>query len=148
MIILAAVDNANGLLFNHRRVTRDRVLRRKILAITWKSVLWMDDYSAGQFQNDIQGGEDAGESGALPDIRTSEHFLDEAQDGDFCFVEDRLLMPYKDKIESFYLFHWNRDYPSDFKLDFVPQEQGFHLAGTEDFPGYSHDDITMEVWEK
>lgn len=34
VIVLVAVDNSNGLLFNHRRVSRDRVLREKIVSIS------------------------------------------------------------------------------------------------------------------
>lgn len=139
MNIMAAVDNAGGMLFNRRRVSMDRVLREKIMEISAGASLWMDEYSARQFRE---------EENAEGKICISEDFLDEAGENDFCFVEDRALLPYAEKIKKFYLFHWNRDYPSDFKLDFVPDEQGFHLCSTEDFQGYSHDAITMEVWEK
>lgn len=158
MIILAVVDNAGGMLFNRRRVSMDRALRGKILELAAGAVLWMDGYSSKQFREEMSEMQQEemsaarleadGRSGCGQKIHVSENFLDEAGDGDFCFVEDRTLMPYAEKIEKFYLFHWNRDYPSDFKLDFVPGEQGFSLADTQDFQGYSHDDITMEVWDR
>lgn len=140
MNIMAAVDNAGGMLFNRRRVSMDRVLRKKVLEISADTILWMDEYSARQFREEMEDTEQK--------ICVSENFLDEAETDDFCFVEDRALLPLADKIGKFYLFHWNRDYPSDFRLDFLPKEHGFHLTGTEDFQGYSHDDITLEVWEK
>lgn len=137
MIIMAAIDNAGGMLFNHRRVSMDRVLREKIVEISGGSVLRMDGYSARQFRE-----------GLPPNAVVSETFLDEAGDGDFCFVEDRETAAYRDKIEKICLFKWNRDYPSDFKFDICPEQEGMRLAETEDFPGYSHDDITMEVWNR
>lgn len=139
MNIMAAVDNAGGMLFNRRRVSMDRVLREKVLEISADSILWMDEYSERQFREEEKTGKD---------ICVSEAFLDEAGADDFCFVEDRALLPYAEKIGKFYLFHWNRDYPSDFRLDFLPEEHGFHVISTEDFQGHSHDDITLEVWEK
>lgn len=136
MIILIAVDDDNGLMFNHRRQSMDRVLRERIVQISKDSVLWMDAYTAKQFNT-------------LPEnARVSEDFLTEAGEGEFCFVEDHHLEEVSDRIESMYLFHWNRRYPSDFKLDFLPDEHEFRLASVEDFAGYSHDDITMQIWER
>lgn len=121
-------------MFNHRRQSMDRVLREKIVKISGGSVLWMNAYTAQQFDS-------------LPEnARVSEEFLEKAGKGEFCFVEDQHIEEVSDRIESMYLFHWNRRYPSDFKLDFLPSEHGFHLTSVEDFAGYSHDDITMENW--
>lgn len=136
MLIFCAVDDDNGLMFNHRRQSMDRVLRERIVKIARKGVLWMDSYSARQFD-------------PLPvNAHVSEEFLVKAGAGEFCFVEDRHLSGVSDRIEAVYLFHWNRRYPSDFKLDFIPAEHGFYRTFAEDFAGYSHDDITMELWEK
>ena len=49
MIIIAAVDDRNGMMFNHRRQSQDKVLREKILSLTAGKLLWMDHYSAKQF---------------------------------------------------------------------------------------------------
>lgn len=136
MIIITAVENRGGMLFNHRRVSRDKALRERITSLSALSSLWMNSFSARQF---IEG---------LPaNARISETFLDEAGESDFCFVEDKNLLPYADHIEAVYLFQWNRDYPSDFKLDFIPSEHGFQLTGAEDFAGTSHEKISVEVWE-
>ena len=37
MIIIAAVDDRNGMMFNHRRQSQDKVLREKILSLTLAS---------------------------------------------------------------------------------------------------------------
>lgn len=140
MIIIAAVDNSYGLMFNHRRQSTDRVLRAKILEAGNENkarTLWMNAYSAGQFTE-----------GLPENVRVDESFLDKAEKGDYCFVENRPIKPYADRIEGICLFKWNRDYPSDFKLDYVPAEYGFHMTASEEFPGYSHQKITLEVWTK
>ena len=65
-----------------------------------------------------------------------------------CFVENvsvRELLKTADKIV---FYRWNRKYPSDFKVDFKPDECGFKLSSTSDFAGKSHDKITKEVWIK
>ena len=50
MIIIACVDQRNGMLFNRRRQSQDRVLRQHILEETADSQLWMNPYSARQFR--------------------------------------------------------------------------------------------------
>ena len=136
MNIICIVDNHNGLMFNHRRLSRDRKVSEKILEISQYTLLRMSPYSEELFD-------------PLPDhVLVSDTFLNEAQPGDICFVEDRPLLPYESQIDTFYLFHWNRLYPSDQKLDFIPSEHHFSLRKTEDFTGSSHDDITLEIWQR
>ena len=50
-------------------------------------------------------------------INLSEDFLKNAKSGDFCFVENKNLKDFEDKIEKIYVFQWNRDYPADFFFD-------------------------------
>ena len=49
MIWIAIVDNSMGMLFNHRRQSRDRVLVQRILEITRGHALWMNAYTAAAF---------------------------------------------------------------------------------------------------
>ncbi|MGN0363190.1 MAG: hypothetical protein ACI4ET_10155, partial [Bilifractor sp.] len=96
--------------------------------------LWMTEYTAGQFS-------------PLPvNARISPHPLDEAQAGDFCFVEGEPLLPYKGKIDGMVRILWNRRYPADVFLDVRPEECALVLQSAEEFPGYSHDKITVEIW--
>lgn len=136
MNVIVAVDDVYGMMFHHRRLSRDRLLNQKILDISCHTTLRMSSYSASMFPD-------------LPDnVCVSDDFLDEAETGDICFVEDRSLLPYAGKIDTMYLFFWNRHYPSDFKLDYIPAEHPMTLQHTEDFKGYSHPDIRLEIWQK
>ena len=64
MILIVCVDDHNGMMFNHRRQSQDRVLRADVLELTVGKVLWMNAYSRKQFT----------ESGA-DEIRVNETFL-------------------------------------------------------------------------
>lgn len=136
MILIAAVDDSGGMMFNNRRQSRDRVLRERILALTGGGVLWMSRYSCGQFA-DMEN---------INHIRTDDAFFDKAATGEYCFAEDISPAPYSERIEKIILFKWNRRYPADmyFGIDLSAPE--WSLVGTEDFSGSSHEKITMEVY--
>lgn len=129
MKIIAAVDDRFGMFFNHRRLSRDRAVTEKVKEIVGDGKLWIHPYSLDLF----------------PDACAAEDFLDRAGEDDFCFVENRSLQTYSDQITEIYLFFWNRKYPSDLKFD-LPLEP-FWCEKYTDFPGYSHDNITLEAQE-
>ncbi|MCD8368835.1 MAG: ribonuclease Z [Clostridiales bacterium] len=134
MIILVCVDDAGGMLFNHRRQSRDRVVQNDMLELAAGSRLWMNSYSVGQFPED-----------AVPEIRVSDDFLEEARAGEYCFVEDADLSACRVRMEQVILYRWNRRYPADVYLDPTLLE-GFVLTETSEFPGFSHEKITRECW--
>lgn len=82
MILIACVDDRGGIAFNHRRQSSDSVVRDRILDLTAGSRLWMNEYSAKQFDVD-----------AMPQINISGEFLNEAVPGDYCLVEDVSVPP-------------------------------------------------------
>lgn len=135
MIIIACIDTNNGMLFNHRRQSRDRILIQHIVEITDGRKIWMNSYSAGLFSN-VEADK----------IIADSDFLDKAGAGDYCFVENESIVPYEDKIEKIILYKWNRHYPADswFTLDLT----SWNLTESEDFSGSSHEKITMEVYKK
>ncbi len=141
MIIMAAVDNQKGMMFNRRRQSQDRLLREKILEISSGSSLWMNAYSYTQFSD---GPTECPVSGR---IIVDEDFLEKAGEGDYCFVEDTPVAPYFDRIERVILFQWNRDYPADQYFDLDLQDGLWQLTDLREFPGYSHEVITMEVYD-
>ena len=49
MILIVAVDDRNGMTFNHRRQSQDKRLRERILSMTKNGKLWMNAYSYKQF---------------------------------------------------------------------------------------------------
>ena len=85
-----------------------------------------------------------GEQGLL---LVAEDFLDRAQAGDFCFVEDRSPAPWLDRLEEVRLYRWGRVYPADVWLG-LDLADGWALVSREQFPGWSHDTITKEVYRR
>ena len=138
MYIITAVDDGGGMLFNHRRQSRDRIMNEKILSITKGHLLWMNKYSYALFEPLAADG----------DIWVDDDFLSQAGKGDYCFVEDNHVQSYMDKIEGIFLFRWNRRYPGDFFIDLDFKDPVWKLAYTEEFEGSSQDKITMEVYKK
>ena len=122
------------MLFNHRRLSRDRRVCEKILDYSNEKELWMNAYSRKLFTDltDINS------------IQVDEEFLDKSQS--ICFVENQDITPYLPKIDTLVLFQWNRDYPADFF--FTVDLSQWNLFSTEDFEGTSHEKITMEVYKK
>ena len=131
MQVIITVENRNGMLFNHRRVSRDQKISERILAYCKEKRLWMNAYSAKLFENN-------------PQIRVSETFL--KQKDAICFVEDQDVTPYLPEIDTIILFHWNRDYPADFF--FTVDLSEWNRIHQEEFAGKSHEKITMEVYKK
>ena len=130
MKIIVCVDNQNGMMFNHRRQSQDRVLRKRILELTGGKKLWMNAYSQKQF---LQGNmpkeqEQSGQLGQSGQIQADETFLD--------------VVPYESRIEEVILCHWNRDYPAD--MYFKMALGSWKLAETQEYAGSSHEKITEE----
>lgn len=136
MKIIVVVDDENGMMFNHRRQSQDSILRKKILDISKKSVLWMNDYSYKQF------------SDTTDKISVSDTFLSDAKNGEYCFVENCSILEYAPEIEEMIVFRWNRRYPGDMYLDFLPENNNMLCTKEEEFRGNSHERISMGVWVK
>lgn len=131
MTLVACVDDKLGLQFNHRRQSQDRVLREKLLSMV-DSRLFMNPYSGKMF-------------GVHEKIVISEDYLSNVGTDDWAFVEDDAYVLYADKIEKIVLFRWNRDYPRDLCFTFPGQ---WKLTHQEDFSGSSHENITMEMYQR
>ena len=111
-------------MFNKRRQSKDRVVVEKVKEIIGGDALYVSEYSSNLFEN-------ATICETLTNI-----------DG-FAFIENPMDLN-EEKIEKLYIFKWNRHYPSDkkFNLDLTK----FELVSTEDFAGYSHENITLETY--
>lgn len=133
MKVIVVLDDKNGMMFNGRRQSRDRVLRERIREIAGDGRLCMNSYTARQFNSETEEG-----------IYISESFLDEAESSDYCFVENEALRPYEDRISELFIFKWNREYPGDQFFDIDLENSGWILAETDEFEGYSHEEITLE----
>lgn len=131
MIVIICVDDKNGMLFNHRRQSKDKELRKFILRKTNGKRIWMNSYSMKQFEEEGYG-----------NITVDEKFLQKAESGDYCFVEDIDVEPYIDYIDELILIRWNRVYPADFYFKIDMGE--WNLVNKEEFIGSSHERITWE----
>ena len=49
--VILTLENRNGMLFNHRRLSRDKKVCEKILNYSKKKELWMNEYSKKLFAN-------------------------------------------------------------------------------------------------
>ncbi|MEE8886899.1 MAG: ribonuclease Z [Eubacteriales bacterium] len=152
MKIAAVIEDRGGMMFNHRRLSRDRALNQRIeyLAdqLTGGGRLWVAPYSAELFQEAVTANNSSGVvvDSDFPKVVVDEDFLEKAGENDFCFVEDRPLKPYASRISELYLFHWNRRYPADLYFD-LPLD-GYRLVSQEEFAGYSHEKISEEHYKK
>lgn len=130
MNVIICVDNCNGVAFNHRRQSRDKVLCQKLIE-RYKKIK-VAPYSEPLF---VQGG-----------ICVVDDPLESTGAGEYCFIEKQTLAGYEDRIDELILCKWNRDYPSDISLEI--DLSGWRMISTEEFAGSSHEKITLEVWKK
>ena len=131
MILVVCIDDRGGMLFNRRRQSQDRLLRQDLLREAEGRPLWMNAYTAGQFDP------------APENIRVAEDFPARAGEGEFCFFENVNPAPWLEKAEKIILYRWNRHYPAD---RWFPQPlPGWTVRRTEEFAGASHENITKEI---
>lgn len=135
MKVLVCCEKSNGILFNNRRVSQDRVVSERIVELTKSSKLWMDSYSYTLF-----------EKLNASNINLAENTLAEAADNEYCFVEKQEILPYEKWISEIIVFRWERDYPFDKELEV--DLSAWKLKLSEEFTGNSHEKITMEVYER
>lgn len=135
MRLIVCVDDRGGMLFNGRRLSSDRVVTERIKTLCGGGRLLVTPYSCRLFP------------------RTDNVFccirpLQEASGEDTCFVEDRDVRPALAQAAEVVLFHWNRAYPADLHFPMDALCGPWQLTHREEFPGHSHERITMEVYRK
>lgn len=131
MKVLVFLDDAKGMMFNHRRQSQDRILRDRIQEICTGHTIWMNRYSYKLY-------------GEVGNSKVDEAFLEKAEADDFCIVETAYLKKVEEKIERLIVFWWNRKYPADLYLDLDLYD--WRLEETKEFAGFSHDKITEEIY--
>ena len=129
MHLIVCVEEKDGMHFCGRRLSFDRQVTAHIIQVTNGSKLWMNRYSSGLFPD--------------REICVAEDFLKKAGPGEYCFLENLPVPADTEKIESVLIYHWNRRYPSTAKFS-RKVLNGKELVETVEFPGYSHEKITME----
>ena len=86
MTVIVCLDNANGMMFNHRRQSRDANVVKDILKTINGASLLIAPYSESLF------------SQAECSVSISESFLADADAKDYCFVENTSVAEFKEKI--------------------------------------------------
>lgn len=135
MKVALCLDDRGGMMFNHRRQSRDRRVMEDLASCS-EGRLWCSPYSEKLLR----------EAGL--DCVASETFLARASEGETCFLEDRPLGDAWGRVGTLVIYRWNRHYPADLYLDGDPATRGFRLTETTEFEGYSHEKITKEVWKR
>lgn len=128
MNIIICIGQKKELLFNKRRVSRDREIIKRIIQLT-NEPIYMTEYSAKLF-TEYQS-----------NIIITANPLEDTPRGRYCFIEQDIDIQ-RDEIEQIVVFCWNKRYPADTYLTFPLAD--LKLIDTEEFAGYSHERITKE----
>lgn len=135
MILIACVDNNNGMLFNNRRQSRDRKLTQNIIDLVADQKLWVNNFS-----KDIFGEEKP------TNLIIDDDFINKIKKEDYCFIEDISTKEIENKADKIVIYNWNRNYPADkyFEINL----DSWVLESETDFIGNSHEKITQKIYVK
>lgn len=134
MEVIVCLDDHNGMLFNHRRQSRDQAVITDIWKESKGRNLWIGSFSSILFTEYME-----------TTIMVSDTPLGFAQRGDICFIENLNLMPYEQNIEKIIVYRWNRRYPADIHLD-IDLKNNWKMTFQTEFAGHSHKKITKEIY--
>lgn len=129
MKIIVCLDDNNGMLFNNRRQSRDRVVVEDIISDLNGKKLLVSPFSESLFKdcNDA--------------IVVDVDFLKNADCESVCFVENEELSSYEN-IDEIIIYRWNRVYPADFTCDIDLSK--YNIADITEIVGNSHEKITKQ----
>lgn len=133
MTLIICVDNNGGILFNNKRQSKDRILRKYLLDIVEKenSYIAMSPYTYSQFKDN--------ERKEIIDVKDAFSF-----DEDYIFLEQSISISWE-KVNNLILCCWNRDYPADEYFN-LPIGVECVLRKTEEIESDSHT-LTIETYE-
>lgn len=124
MKFIVCLDDKNGMMFNKRRQSRDKILIEDVLELCKGEKLYINEYSAKLFpENEVEICENPAE-----------------KDDGYCFAENFTVN--EEDIEEIIVYKWNRLYPAD--TYFNINLENWTLAEVVDFKGSSHEKITRE----
>ena len=135
LTVALCIDERGGMIFNKRRVSRDRVLISELVGSV-NGKIYINEFSKLLFEPHSDR------------VVICADALNDAPDGAICFIEVPPLKPHIKDISRLIVYNWNRTYPYDLKLDISPEKEGFRLVSTYEFEGSSHEKITKEIFER
>ena len=136
MTVVVCTDNRGGILFAGRRTSRDREMLADLGRMCEGRRLLCHPYSERLLTA----------AGLSPTV--CEDCLDVAEGDDLVFVEHLPLLPYRERITRLVVYSWDKAYPYDVALDLSPKDTGYRLVSSVKIPGFSHDIILKEVYER
>ncbi len=131
MTIYVCLDDQGGMLFNHRRQSRDIAVLQDL-----GQPVYIDAFSEKLFL-----------SSGIP-YRLAPEDLGQLPKESGFFLENRepeTVLPLADTVV---IYRWNRLYPANVRWNADLTEWGFSLESLSEFPGKSHETITREVYVK
>lgn len=133
MILIVCIDENNGMLFNNRRQSRDKILLSRILEIAKDEKLWITKFSRDMF--DIIENKN---------IIIDDKCIDNAAENDYCFIENVDISTIIEKVNKIILYNWNRNYPAD--KYFNISLENWVISSEDEFTGSSHERITEKIY--
>ena len=129
MRLIVCLDDRDGMSFGGRRLSSDREVCRHILQLTAGATLQMHPYSAKLFPEGS--------------VCICQDIFEAAGENTWIFWETGSIPSQLPPVESVVIYRWNRRYPA---TQTFPKSllQGLTLTETAEFPGNSHERITMQ----
>lgn len=130
MKFIVCLDDKNGMLFNNRRQSRDKVVTEDIFNNLQNEKLLINEFSAKLFA-------EYGSKVELTDIPIKNRTF---------FAENLDLSDFETDISQIVVYRWNRIYPADFvcNIDFSK----YKVDSQVEFAGNSHEKITKITYIK
>ena len=128
MKLIVCLDDNNGMMFNKRRQSRDRVLIENMIELCKDEKIYTNEYSVSLFpENAVKIFDN------IEDIEKS-----------YCFAENFTVN--EEYVDEIIVYKWNRVYPADthFNIDLG----NWTLTESVDFEGSSHEKITREIYRR
>ena len=133
MILIACVDEKNGMLFSGKRQSRDKILMQHIIEKTKNSKLYINSFSKNLF-----------DTYEKDSIIIDDNPIKNINENDYYFIENIQPSIFLDKVNKIILYSWNRHYPADQYFDISLDE--WVVESQYDFIGSSHDKITERIY--
>lgn len=133
MILIVCVDEKNGMMFNNRRQSKDRILSEHILKIVDNKKIWMNSYSKSAFE----GQESL-------NITVDDNFIEKIDKNEYCFVENIDANTIINKVDKIIVYNWNRHYPADRYFNINLEE--WVVDSENEFQGSSHEKISEKIY--
>lgn len=133
MKLIICVDLNNGMLFNNRRQSKDRLLIERIYILIGENKLWITEFSKDLFE------EGKYNLFAIEDAQI-------IQENDYVFIENYSPKILEDKSNEIILYNWNRNYPADLFMDI--SLDNWKLKSEVEIEGSSHEKITEKIYKR